>query len=113
MRSNSNKIKKDREYSQIKYPRSFYVKSQIELSVRSKLIFELLDALCANALAIEVDYIVCIVAEHASGLVFLKDYFVVVGEYLDRVSFVDVKYGAKLLGKHDPSKLVYFSYYSG
>ena len=108
-----DKLKKDREDSQIECPWSFCVKSQIELSVKSKLIFELFDALCANSLAVEVNYIVRVAAEYASGLIFLKDYFVVVGEYLDRVSFVDVKYCSKLLGKHYSSKLVYFSYYTG
>ena len=80
---------------------------------RLKLSLELLYALGADSLSAEIDNVVCVVAERACGLIFLKDDLVIVGEYLDGVLYVDTQNGAELLGKNYSSKLVNLSYYSG
>ena len=54
-----------------------------------------------------------VVAEYTRGLIFLKDYFVFIRKNLKRVFFVYIHCLADADGKHDSSKLIYFSYHSG
>ena len=78
-----------------------------------KRFFDLLEAILTNALAVKENYIVCICAEYAGGLIFLQNDSVFVGENFKRVLFSDVHCLADADGEHYAAELVYFSYYSG
>ena len=97
----------------------FKIKIQIKFKMfaflikKSELCLELLEAISANSLVVEVNNVVGVSAEYAGGLVFLKDDLIVVGEDLNGVLYVDIHYFSYLDGENDSSKLVYFSYNSG
>lgn len=74
---------------------------------------DLLEAILADALAVEENYIVGVGAKDAGGLIFLKDYSVLVGEDLKRILLADVHSLTDADGEHYAAQLVYFSYYSG
>ena len=73
----------------------------------------LLEAILADTLAVEENYIVCISAEYAGGLVFLKNDSVFIGENFKRVLLSDIQCLADAYGEHYAAKLIYFSYDSG
>ena len=74
----------------------------------SKSFLDLLEAILADSLSVEENDVIRIGAENAGGLIFLKNYFVFVGEDLERVFFIDVHYLSDAYGENDSSKLVYF-----
>ena len=77
---------------------------------RSELCLELLEAIGANSLVVEVNNVVGVSAEYAGGLVFLEDDLVIVGEDLYGILDVDVHDLSDLDGENYSSELVYFSY---
>ena len=79
----------------------------------SILSLQLVQAGLADVLALVVDNVLCVVAENAGRLIFLKDYLVVVGEYLKRVLFSNVHGLSDADREYDSSKLVYLANYSG
>ena len=74
---------------------------------------DLCKTILANSFAAEIHDVVSIVAEDAGGLIFLKNYLVLVCEDLKRILFVYVHDLTDADGKNDSSKLVYLSYYAG
>lgn len=74
---------------------------------------DLLEAVFTDTLAVEENYIVGVGAEDAGGLIFLKDYSVLVGEDLKRILLADVHSLTDADGEHYATQLVYFSYDSG
>ena len=88
----------------------FFLKLPIKASEH---FFDLFEAVLANALATEEYDVVCIGAEYARGLIFLKDYSVFIGKDLERVLFVDVHGLSDADGENYSSKLVYFSCNTG
>ena len=79
----------------------------------SECLFYLLKAVLANSFSVEKNDVVCICAEHAGGLIFLKDYSVFVGKYFKRILLVDIHSLSDADGEHNSSQLVDLSYYSG
>jgi hypothetical protein len=74
---------------------------------------DLLEAVLANALAVEEYDIISISAKYAGGLIFLEYDSVFVGKYFKRVLFSDIHCLSNADGEHYASQLVYFSYDSG
>ena len=81
----------------------------MKLPISSEHFLDLLKAILADALAAEENDIICIGAEYAGGLIFLKDYSVFVGKDLEGVLFVDVHCLSDAYGEYDSAELVYFS----
>jgi hypothetical protein len=79
----------------------------------SERLLDLFEAILADALSVKENDVVSISAENAGRLIFLKDYLVVVGEYLKRVLFSNVHGLSDADREHDSSKLVYLANYSG
>ena len=77
-----------------------------------KLRFKLFNALCANALTVEINDIFYVVAKYARGLIFLQNYLIIVGEYLDSILLLDVENFSNLNRKNNSSQLVNFAYYA-
>ena len=80
---------------------------------KSKLCFELFDAVGANILAFVVDDVLGIVAEDACGMILMKNDVVTLHEYLESVLLSNIQGTAQLYGKNDAAELIYFSDYSG
>ena len=80
--------------------------------LHSKMLLELIQASGANALAVEENDVICVVAEDAGRVVFLKNDAVIIGEDLDGVLNLDVHCFSDLDRKNDSSQLVYFSDHS-
>lgn len=57
-----------------------------------ELCFKLLNALRANSLTLEINYIFYIIAKNASGLIFLENDFIIIRKYFDCILLLNVKY---------------------
>lgn len=71
-----------------------------------ELFFELFYTSGANAFAVEVDDIINIVTEYASGLIFLKDYFIVICKDFDSVLWLYIQNVTDLDRKDDSSEFI-------
>lgn len=60
------------------------------------LLLKLLETMPADELALEVNYIVCVAAKKAGGLIFFQNDPVFVGEYLDRIIVGQTHYVSEL-----------------
>ena len=78
----------------------------------SELVLDLIEAIGADAFAVEEDDIVSVVAENAGGVIFLQNDAVVVGEDLDRVLYFNIHCFADLDGEDDSAQLVDLSDHS-
>ena len=74
---------------------------------------ELFYAIGAYSLVVEINYIVGLVAENAGRLIFLENYFVVVGENFKIVGLLYIKELARLHRDYYSSELVGSADYSG
>ena len=74
---------------------------------------DLIETSGADALAVEEDDIIGVVAEDAGRMIFLKDDAIIIGEDLDGILDLDVHGFADLNGEHDSAQLVDFSDHSG
>lgn len=82
-------------------------------SQNSSLCLELLEALGADVLTLEVDDILGVVAEDASRMILVKNDVVAFNEDLESILLGDVKSTAQLDGEHDAAEFIYFSYDTG
>ena len=80
--------------------------------VSSEVLLELIQTICADALTIEENNVVGVVAEDTCRVIFLQNDPVIIGEDLDRVLDLDVHCFADLDRKNDSSQLVDFSDHS-
>ena len=78
-----------------------------------QLFLDLIQAICADALAVEEDDVIGVVTENAGGVIFLKNDAIVIGEDLDGILHLNVHGFADLDGEHDSAELVNFSDHSG
>lgn len=88
---------------------SFFTQRRIysqRASVVRALAGHLLDAVTADQLALEHRDVVRVAAENAARLIFLKYYFVVIDEYLDRILRVYIHLVAKLYREDYSSKFI-------
>ena len=82
-------------------------------SLFSELSLKFFNTSCANAFAVEINDIVSVVAENASGLILLQNDLIAVCKDLDSISLLDVQDFSDLDRKHDSSQLVNLTYYTG
>ena len=90
-----------------------YLRRYVKSNLKSKLCFYFFKAVGADTLVVEINNVVRVAAENAGGLIFFKDYLIIIGEDLDGILDIDIHYLSDLYGKNYSSKLVYFSYDSG
>ena len=77
-----------------------------------KLFFDLLEAVFADTLAVEINNIVGIVAKNARGVVFHENYFSVVCVNFDGIFFFDVHCLSDLYRENDSSEMIHHSDHS-
>ena len=82
-------------------------------ALRLEMLLELIEAIGADALAVEKYNVVGIVAEDTCRMIFLQDDAVIVGEDLDGVLNLDVHGLSDLDRENDSAQLIYFSNHSG
>jgi hypothetical protein len=80
---------------------------------KSEGFLKLFYAIHAYSFIVEINYIVGLVAKNAGRLIFLENYFIVVGKYFKIVCLFNVEKLACLHGDYDSSKRVGSADYSG
>ena len=80
--------------------------------VSSEVLLELIQTICADALTIEENNVVGVVAEDTCRVIFLQNDAVVISEDFDGVLYLDVHRLSDLDRQNDSTQLIYFSNHS-
>ena len=74
---------------------------------------ELIEAICADTLAVEEDDVVRVIAENACRVIFLQNDAVIVGKDLNSILDLDIHGFSDLDRENDSAQFIHFSDHSG